>query len=253
MGVIFDIRRGGVKDGPGIRTSVFLKGCPLRCVWCHNPESQNAFPQRTVTGGVLCGYETTAEEVLREVRRDSVFYARSGGGLTITGGEPMMQPEFSYELAAAAKREGIRVAIDTCGFAPWEAFERMLPVVDLFLYDLKCMNPERHRRLTGVDNALILGNLRKLDAAGARTWIRCPLVPGLNDADEDLRALAAFVKGLRNAERTDVCPYHPIGLEKYRNFGIPVRYGGTEEPTATQIRRWRRIIFNEGQKRKEGT
>ena len=242
MGMVFDIKRGSIKDGPGFRTSVFLKGCPLRCAWCHNPESQSPRPQTSVSGDEACGSEFTVEDVLREVRRDKVFYAQSGGGMTLTGGEPMMQPDFALDLAASAKREGISVAVDTCGFAPWSVFERILPVTDLFLYDLKCMDAEKHRKLTGVDNALILENLAKLDAAGKRLWIRAPLVPGLNDTDDDLAALRARVEGLKNVEKFEICPYHPIGLEKYAKFGMTPPYAEREQPSAEMIRRWEKML-----------
>ncbi len=237
-GVVFDIKRGVAKDGPGLRTSVFLKGCPLRCRWCHNPESQEFEPERAVTTGELCGMETTVGTVMEEVRRDKVFYAASGGGLTITGGEPLAQPAFTTALAAAALAEGIGVAIDTSGFAPWSVFEAVLaaaplpaakqgsgtasaaPLADLlFLYDLKCMDDARHKEFTGVSNARILDNLRRLDKVGARIWIRCPVVPGLNDSDTDLAAIRAFVAPLRHVERVDWLPYHPLGLEKYATFG----------------------------------
>lgn len=241
MGLVFDIKRGSVKDGPGLRTSVFLKGCPLRCVWCHNPESQAAASQRAVATGEVCGREMSVGEVLDEVLADRPFYG-ADGGLTLTGGEPTMQPDFAADLAAAARAQGVSVALDTCGEAPWATFARLLPHVDLFLYDLKCLDDKRHRALTGVGNARILDNLRRLDAAGARLWIRCPLVPGLNDADADLAALRDFVAGLRGVERVEVCPYHALGLEKYAKFGIPVRLDRTSEPTAADRARWRAAL-----------
>ena len=240
-GVVFDIKRGGIKDGPGIRTSVFLKGCPLRCVWCHNPESQTREVQVATTGEV-CGREMSVDEVMTEVRRDAVFYRTSGGGVTLTGGEPTAQADFAWAVASAAKAEGISVALDTCGFVPWETLARFLPVVDLFLYDLKCGNAARHRALTGVDNGLILDNLRRLSAAGARFWIRCPLVPGLNDSDDDLRALAAFTADLAGLEKLEICPYHPLGLEKCAKFGLTPRYDVREQPTREQIERWHRFL-----------
>ena len=241
-GIVFDIRRGVTKDGPGLRTSVFLKGCPLRCVWCHNPESQSPEIERAVTTDEVCGREMSVEEVMDEVRRDKVFYASSGGGVTLTGGEPMMQGDFAFALASAAHKDGIHVAIDTSGFAPWAAFERMLSVVDLFLYDLKCMDSKRHRELTGVDNQAILENLRRLDDAGAKTWIRCPLAPGLNDSDKDLAALKAFTSRLRNMEKLEICPYHPLGLEKCTKFGLAPRYAEKAQPTSADLARWRTAL-----------
>ena len=224
MGIVFDIKRGGVKDGPGIRTSVFLKGCPLRCAWCHNPESQASEIQRAVTTDEVCGREMSVDEVMGEVLRDAVFYRTSGGGVTFTGGEPMLQFDFLKELCAAARAAGLHVAVDTSGYAPWERFAELLPLVDLFLYDLKCMDSARHAKLTGVPNELILENLTALDAAGAKTWIRCPVVPGLNDSDEDLLAVRNFVARMRHVEKVDMLPYHPIGLEKYAKFGMEVLY-----------------------------
>ncbi|MBR2838645.1 MAG: glycyl-radical enzyme activating protein [Kiritimatiellae bacterium] len=241
QGIVFDIKRGVTKDGPGFRTSVFLKGCPLRCAWCHNPESQSPEVERAATTGEVCGREMSEGEVMDEVRRDRVFYASSGGGMTLTGGEPTMQPEFALALAGAARAEGIGVALDTCGFAPWAVFERLLPFVDLFLYDLKCMDAARHRELTGADNAPILGNLRRLDAAGAKLWIRCPLVPGLNDSDSDLAALGDFVHSLRNVQKAEICPYHTLGLEKYAKFGRRVPPSVPAAPAApADVVRWRR-------------
>lgn len=239
-GIVFDIKRGVTKDGPGFRTSVFLKGCPLRCVWCHNPESQSPKVECAVTTDEVCGREMSDGEVMDEVERDKVFYASSGGGMTLTGGEPTMQPEFALALACAAHAEGIHVALDTCGFAPWEAFERLLPVVDLFLYDLKCMDVAKHRELTGADNAPILDNLRRLDAAGAKLWIRCPFVPGLNDSDPDLAALRDFMSSLRNVQKVEICPYHTLGLEKYAKFGRQVPSAVLMVPASpSDIRRWR--------------
>ena len=242
-GTVFDMRRGVSKDGPGLRTCVFLKGCPLRCVWCHNPESQSAEIERAVTTDEVCGRIMSADEVMAEVRRDAVFYDSSGGGVTFTGGEPMMQADFLFALASAAHADGIHVAVDTSGFAPWAAFERMLPVVDLFLYDLKCIDSGRHRELTGVENRLMLENLLRLDRAGAKIWIRCPLVPGLNDSDGDLAALKEFVRRLRNMEKLEICPYHPLGIEKYAKFGKPLLYGNKNSASGKDVERWNRIIY----------
>ena len=242
QGIVFDIKRGGVKDGPGIRTSVFLKGCPLRCIWCHNPESQAPEIQRAVTTGEACGREMSVDAVMGEVLRDAVFYRTSGGGVTFTGGEPMLQFDFLKELCAAARAAGVHVAVDTSGYAPWERFAELLPLVDLFLYDLKCMDSERHAELTGVPNELILENLRRLDAVGAKFWVRCPLVPGLNDSDTDLAALRALTSALRNMEKLEICPYHPLGLEKCATFGLTPRYAEKALPTSADLARWRQLL-----------
>ena len=242
QGVVFDIKRGGVKDGPGIRTSVFLKGCPLRCAWCHNPESQAAEIQRAVTTGEVCGRVMSVDAVMGEVLRDAVFYRTSGGGVTFTGGEPMLQFDFLKALCAAARAADVHVAVDTSGYAPWDRFAELLPLVDLFLYDLKCMDSERHVRFTGVPNELILENLRRLDVAGAKIWIRCPLVPGLNDSDSDLAAIRAFTSALRNMEKQEICPNHPLGLEKCAKFGLASRYAEKALPTSADLARWRQVL-----------
>lgn len=241
MGRIFDIKRGSTKDGPGIRTSVFLKGCPLRCVWCHNPESQSPEPQRAASTGEVCGREMSVDEVMREVLADKPFYG-TAGGVTFTGGEPTAQPDFLIALAAAAKARGVSVAVDTCGYAPWDVFARLLPVTDLFLYDVKCLDAVRHRELTGVDTAQILENFSRLSAAGARIWVRCPLVPGLNDSDADLSALRTFVAAHPRIERVEICPYNPMGLEKYAKFGILARYVRREFPSEKDVARWRALL-----------
>lgn len=217
-GIVFDIKRGGVKDGPGLRTSVFLKGCPLRCAWCHNPESQLPQPEAAMDG-TICGRAMSVDEVMAEVLPDIPFYATSGGGMTLTGGEPLAQPDFALALAHAAKAAGIHVALDTSGHASWEMLARFLPAVDLFLYDFKAADPARHKALTGVDNALILANLEKLAAARARIFLRCPLVPGVNDDAHHLEAIAALTERLPSIEEVTLEPYHPLGLDKCRKFG----------------------------------
>ena len=218
QGVVFDIKRGGVKDGPGIRTSVFLKGCPLRCAWCHNPESQLVQPE-TAADGTVCGRAMSVDEVMSEVLPDIPFYAASGGGMTLTGGEPLAQPDFALALAQAARAADIHVALDTSGHAPWETLARFLPAVDLFLYDFKAADPARHKELTGVDNTLILANLERLNASGAHVFLRCPLVPGVNDDAAHLASIADWAERLPCIEEVTLEPYHPVGLEKYKKFG----------------------------------
>jgi pyruvate formate lyase activating enzyme len=222
MGIVFDIRRGSIKDGPGLRTSVFLKGCPLRCVWCHNPESWDFKPQVS-TDNVICGKEMSVQEVMAEVLRDKPFYALSGGGLTLTGGEPMAQAEFTTALAAAASSEGISVALDTCGEAPWEDYKRILPYVDIFLYDIKAADEQRHIKLTGVSNKRIIENLRRLGEAGAQIRFRCPIVPGVNDTLEYLEFIDRLHLEFKGCVGVDKLAYHPLGESKYAKFGIKPR------------------------------
>ena len=266
-GMVFDIQRFSVHDGPGIRTTVFLKGCPLRCVWCHNPESwagkaellfnaakcavcgrcvpacphgchkieqgRHVFNREFCVGCgkcvkhclsdalELCGQLRSVEEVISEVLKDKLFYDNSGGGITLSGGEPMAQFDFTQELLKRAKEAGLHVCLETCGFAPQEHYARILPFVDIFLYDLKTVDSEKHRRLTGQDLAVIHGNLRFLDENGAHIRLRCPLVPGVNDSEEELRGIGELAETLSHVAGIDVEPYHPLGVSKARQLGMP--------------------------------
>lgn len=295
MGIVFDIKRFSVKDGPGIRTSVFLKGCPLRCVWCHNPESQEMTPELCFTpekciGCGLCptycpqhchrmengahlfdrkncircgrcaagcpagalemaGREMDVAAVMTEILRDLIFYRKSGGGLTLTGGEPMAQFKFTRELLAGAKAEGISTALDTCGYAPWSEYRELLPLADLFLYDFKAADPERHRELTGRDNALIFENLRKLDRAGAAIVLRCPLVPGVNDDERHLAAVAEWAETLSGVREITLEPYHPLGVEKAARFGMRSRFDRNGFTPRETVERWRAFLTSRTGKR----
>ena len=260
-GYIFDIRRFSIHDGPGIRTTVFMKGCPLRCLWCHNPESQSPYPELILqprrctscgdcieacpSGAIylegeqiltdrekctLCqtcaqvcfaearqftGREMSMAEVMLEILRDSAFYEQSGGGVTFSGGEPLFQEEFLRTLLQASKTQDIHTALDTCGFAPFEVFESLRGLVDLFLFDLKHMDDFTHRELTGVSNQQILENLLALSRLGHMIHLRIPLIPGHNDDDAHLQQMACFAASLPSLERVDLLPYHASGVEKY--------------------------------------
>ncbi len=245
---IFDIQRSSFVDGPGLRSAVFFKGCNLRCAWCHNPEGIRPEPQVlswpekcarcgrcggdflsfAQKGGVcpsnarrLAGREYTPEELLGVVAADKPFY-RTGGGVTCTGGECMLQIGFLETFLSLCRAEGVDAAVDTAGCVPWARFERILPDTDLFLYDLKCLNTETHRRFTGVDNALILDNLRRLSEHGARLWIRVPLIPECNGDPEELSRMGDWIRGLR-VEKVEVLPYHTMGLNKGRAAGVETR------------------------------
>ncbi|MBR4611178.1 MAG: glycyl-radical enzyme activating protein [Kiritimatiellae bacterium] len=243
--LVFDIEKFAVHDGPGIRTVVFLKGCPLRCLWCHNPESQS-FEQETmegVNGGPpeTVGKAMTVEEVMASVRKDKPFYDSSDGGLTISGGEPLAHFEFTRALLAAAKAEGIHTAVETSGFAPRERIEALLPLVDLWLWDVKAP-PAIHKKLIGVEAAPILDNLAFIAACGAAIVLRCPLVPGVNDSDEALAHIVNLAKKTPGVRKIDIEPYHPMGEGKSRRLG---RTGYFTAPFATDAdkARWHEAIF----------
>jgi pyruvate formate lyase activating enzyme len=275
-GRFYDIQGFSVHDGPGIRLTLFLKGCPLRCLWCHSPESQAFRPElnhmetkcvgteacgkcmdacpngavspsakRASAGGAgeltatridrskcddcgrcaeacptkalyICGIDYTVEEIMEKVRRDIPFYEASGGGVTISGGECLCQPDFLREALKRCKAEGIHTAVDTTGFAEWAVIESILPYTDIFLYDLKHMDSEMHKKATGVPNERILENAKKIAASGGNFQIRIPLIPLYNDTEDDFEKFGAFVAGLGDAaELVQLLPYHKLGAVKW--------------------------------------
>jgi len=263
-GCIFDIQRFSVNDGPGIRTTVFFKGCPLTCLWCSNPESQHDVPEllfnetlctrcyrcleicpsgasRKLPDGsvhlnrelctgcgqcaavcpsearVISGRLMTVAEVMAIVKSDELFYRNSGGGMSASGGEPTRQPEFLIRLFSACHDLGIHTTLDTCGYTPWETLESVLSVTDLVYYDIKHLDGEKHRVLTGVDNKLILDNARRIAASGKPMALRFPLIPGHNDSEEDIRLFAEFARELKPM-RADILPLHQFGSKKYQRL-----------------------------------
>lgn len=229
-GLVFDIRSFSVHDGPGIRTTVFLKGCPLQCHWCHNPESrlmETTTVSRTHKLGEACvelteniGKLMSVDEVIGRVAADAPFFEESGGGLTISGGEPLMQAAFTKALLEEAQARGIATAVDTSGFAARESVEMVLPHNRLFLYDLKLADSTQHLRYTGKPNALILENLHWLSALGATLIIRIPLVENITDTEENLSGLRAILASLKGVIRIDLLPYHHTARHKYERMSM---------------------------------
>jgi len=291
-GMIFDIKRFAIHDGPGIRTTVFLKGCPLRCASCHNPEGRASGPE-IILRGALCircgactracprgalsagvgpprldrsrcdacgacaevcvadgiervGREATVAEVLAEVERDIVVYDESGGGVTFSGGEPLAQPAFLEALLLACRARGIRTAVDTCGYAPRETIARACDLADLILYDIKMMDGEGHRALTGVPNREILENLRWLAARGRPVVVRVPLVPGVNDGDGEVRLLGEFVASLPGRPPIDILPYHRSGAAKYERLGRVYALPDASPPAAARVSEMARLLADFG-------
>ena len=284
-----NIQRFSVDDGPGIRTTVFLKGCNLRCLWCHNPENitndkilqfhkeQCVFCGKCVQvcpEGVheiregrhavnrehcktcgkcveeclygalsLQGQQMTAEELETEIKKDAAYYRKSGGGVTFSGGEPMLQYENLLPLLQKLKKQKIPIAVDTAGCIPFEWYEKILPYTDLFLFDIKAYTEKLHLELTGQPNRIILENLSGLLKAGAKVWVRIPLIPGLNDSREELEAVCAFLQQMEGIERIEPLTYHSYGVGKYEISGLD--YGLTDmEPPNPQMKKRYRTAFS---------
>lgn len=220
-GRIFDIQRFSIHDGPGIRTIIFLKGCRLRCKWCCNPESQEYEIQTMLVQGKpkIIGQDVTVEEVMEEIKKDLPYYRRSGGGVTLSGGEALLQPEFAIELLKTCQEFGINTAIETAGFADFDVIKKYIPYIDYFLMDIKHMSSKKHEEFIGKPNEMILENARKIAETGANLIIRVPVVPNFNNTKEEIKAIASFAKTLPGVKELHLLPYHRLGQDKYAGLG----------------------------------
>ncbi len=243
-GIVFDIKKYSLHDGPGIRTTVFLKGCPLECWWCHNPESRNLRPdvvEKTVRRREFIthysenqdaiGKEVTVEEIIKEVEKDVIFYDESGGGVTFSGGEPLMQPDFLWTLLVECKERSLHTAVDTSGYAPFDVLDRMIQKTDLFLYDLKLMDDEEHQKYTGVSGMLILDNLNRLVEKGKPIDIRIPIIPKITDTEYNLNQIMEFLVKLDHIRNVSLLPFNCFGTEKYKRLRIKNKMVNVSPPS----------------------
>lgn len=296
-GTIINIQKYSIHDGPGIRTTVFFKGCPLNCWWCHNPESQHLEPEvmyweekctacgncikhcpkgaLSIVDGklkynsescelcsecskycinearVIKGKYISVDELFKEIMKDQIFYDESNGGVTFSGGEPLIQADFLREVMKKCKRMDIHTTIDTCGYVSWDKFEKIVDYTDLFLYDLKHMNSDKHKIYTSVPNELILDNLKKLSDLGKNIYIRMPIIPGVNDDIEDLKKAAELLKNL-NIIQVNLLPYHKMGMDKYKRLNMDLKLQEIQEPSHAKMNELSEIFKNVGLKVKIG-
>ncbi len=253
-GRIFDIQRFSVHDGPGVRTIVFLKGCVLRCKWCCNPESQRYEIEEMTTAGKTktVGKDVTVAEVLEEVLKDRIYYRRSGGGLTLSGGESLCQPEFATALLRAAKESGLNTAMESTAAAPIETIRGLLPFLDHYLMDIKHINPEKHKEFTGRDNSLMLQNARILAKEANHLVIRVPVIPTFNDTKEEIAAIAKFTSEIMPGGEINLLPYHRLGQDKYKGLGREYLLEHITPPTDEKMNELLEVAKSYGLKAKIG-
>lgn len=230
IGYIFDIKKYSINDGPGIRTTVFLKGCPLNCFWCHNPESQNNNPEEiqdcsfrwrpanNYSASKTIGYKISVDDLIHEIEKDNLFYEESNGGVTFSGGEPMLQFEFLQNILIACKENNFNTAVDTTGYTKFSNIEEILNYTDIFLYDLKLMNDEQHKYYCGVSNKIIHENLIKLTSVSKKIFLRIPIIPTITDTEENLTSMIKFISKLKNIKEIDLLPFHNTAKSKYEKM-----------------------------------
>jgi len=292
-GIVFDIKRFAIHDGPGIRTTVFLKGCPLECWWCHNPEGQKQEPEHVfrperclmdctdcirgcphkavsrVQSRIaidlnrccflgdcadncptealeLIGREMTADQVMDEINKDRIFFEESRGGVTFSGGEPLMQPEFLNVLLEKCRANNIHTAVDTSGYAPYEVFLKIQDKVNLFLYDVKMINGKKHKKTTGVSVTLILDNLKKLSGNGSNIEARIPVVPGVNNTMKDMMEIAEYLDHCKTIEKVSLLPYHNTADHKYKNLHMSSKLDGTKTLEVKKVKKFVRVFEDFG-------
>ncbi len=243
-GRIFDIQRFSVHDGDGIRTLVFLKGCAMRCKWCCNPESQRFEIEKMTVAGVekVIGKDVTVEEVLETVLKDRPYYRRSGGGVTLSGGECMLQPDFTRDLLRACKENGISTAVESMANVPFENIEKVLPYLDTYLMDIKHMNGAKHKEFTQRDNTLALENSKRVAESGAcKLVIRVPVVPTFNDSEREIEAIASYAGNLKGVEKMHLLPYHRLGQDKYDGLNRNYELKSLTPPSDEKMERLRLV------------
>ncbi len=247
-GLIFSVKRYSIHDGPGIRVTFFLKGCPLSCLWCHNPEGISPEPEKVICSKRIgdkefekeevAGLFYSTEEILRILERERVFIDKSGGGVTFSGGEPMLQSQFLLEVLKECKKNGFHTAVDTSGYSSSENYKAIIPFTDLFLFDIKHLDAKKHLALTGVSNESILENLLIILDSGKDIIIRIPVIPGYNDDEEYYKLLMEFILSLGSESITKISllPYHRIGSSKYKRFNIQYRMDKVEQPSTERMK-----------------
>jgi len=232
-GIIFDIKKYAIHDGPGIRTTIFLKGCSMGCQWCHNPESKHFGVEnfmvkdrvKKISKNETIGYEISVDEIMKIIKKDKIFYNESGGGVTISGGEPTVQINFLLEILKECKKANIHTTVDTCGEAIWKNFEKIIEFVDLFLYDLKIIDNVLHNKYTGVSNKRVHKNLTNLIDCGKEVELRVPLIPDVTDTEKNLEDLIQFISSLKKEQSVTLLPYNPLNQDKLDRFCLKNNLG----------------------------